>query len=253
MKSNIQEDHGSLCSLYRAYEGGDDNEGWGVGNPKQKGAFRSEGDSPSFIHAIPTGLRSLETPAYGGWGGRYVKVRENTWLDIVPVSDYEYPKGRWYTKSAWGRCYTRSEYPENQDMMREYFKPMTRWIDALQNDFAARADWCVKSYKETNHPPVVKINHDLDLFVKTGEQIQLSAKGTFDPDKDELTFHWWQYEEADTYNGKITIKNPENKEASFTVPNDIQPGETIHIICEVIDNCTPRLTRYQRIIIKIKP
>ena len=105
MKSNILEDHGPLCSLYEAYKGGDDNEGWGAGNPKQKGSFRSEGDSPSFIHAIPTGLGNLESPGYGGWGGRYVNVRENTWLDPVPVSDYQYPEGRWYTRSAWGRKY----------------------------------------------------------------------------------------------------------------------------------------------------
>ncbi|HMC00434.1 MAG TPA: nucleoside hydrolase-like domain-containing protein [Flavobacteriaceae bacterium] len=252
MKSNILEGHGPLCSLYQAYQGGDDNEGWGEGNPKQKGAFRSEGDSPAFIHTINTGLRNMESPDYGGWGGRYINVRENTWLDPVPISDYKYPEGRWYTKSAWGRNYMRSTYPENQNIMNEYFKPIVRWSDAIQNDFAARADWCVASYKEANHHPVVKLHHGVDIRAKSGDVIQLSAKGTYDPDDDELYYNWWQYEEADTYEGIVEIMNSKNQEVSLKIPEDVQRGETIHIICEVKDNGRPSLTRYQRVIIQVK-
>lgn len=58
---------------------------------------------------------------------------------------------------AWGRKYMREEYPINSDLMTEYYKPIWRWADALQNNFAARADWCVKSYDDANHSPEVKI------------------------------------------------------------------------------------------------
>lgn len=253
MKSNILNDHGALCAKYEAYKGGDDNEGWGAGSPKQKGSFRSEGDSPAFIHTINTGLRNMESPGYGGWGGRYVNVRENTWLDPVPDPDYRYPEGRWYTGSAWGRQYMKNEYPKNPELMAAYFKPITCWADALQNDFAARADWCVKSFEDANHPPVVKLDNALDITAKPGSAIQLSAKETSDPDGDELTYYWWQYEEADTYPGKVTIENSTDKDASFNAPNDVQKGQTIHIVCEVKDNGTPQLTRYQRVIVKIEP
>ncbi len=252
MQSNIIENHGQLCALYQAYKGDNDNEGWRAGNPKQKGSFRSEGDSPSFLHTIPTGLRNMESPDYGGWGGRYIHVRENTWLDPVHEVGYEYPEGRWYTKSAWGRNYMRSVYPQNQDMMNEYFKPMTRWMDALQNDFAARADWCVKTFEEANHPPMVKINHALDINSKPGAEIHLSADGTTDPDNDEMTFHWWQYEEVDTYAEKIVIEHSNKKEVALTVPKNANKGETIHVICQVTDNGEPALTRYQRVIITVK-
>ena len=110
---------------------------------------------------------------------------------------------------------------------------MWRWSPALQNDFAARADWCVKSYDKANHPPVVKLNNALDITVKPGSTVKLSAKGTSDPDGDELDYSWWQYEEADTYKGIIEISNPQKQKASFTVPTDAGEGETIHIICEV--------------------
>jgi hypothetical protein len=67
-----------------------------------------------------------------------------------------------------------------------------------------------------------------------------------------LAYHWWQYEEADTYDGTIEILNAGEQNASFTVPGDADNGKTIHIICEVTDDGTPQLTRYQRIIITVK-
>lgn len=251
MKPNILEDHGALCSLYQAYKGSHDKEGWKAGGPNQQGNFRSEGDSPAFIHTIPTGLRTLESPDYGGWGGRYINVRENTWLDPVPEPNYTYPEGRWYTSTAWGRNYMRNTYPENQDLMHAYFNPIVRWTDVLQNDFAARADWCVKSYEEANHPPVVKLANSLNLIAKPGSTNQLSAKGTSDPDGDELIYSWWQYQEADTYTGNIEIQSSHKQNVSFTVPADAKKGDTIHIVCEVTDNGTPQLTRYQRVIVTV--
>lgn len=253
MKTNILEGHGPLCSLYQAYKGGDDNEGWGAGSPKQKGSFRSEGDSPAFIHTINTGLRNMESPDYGGWGGRYIKVRENTWLDPVPSPEYKYPEGRWYTRSAWGRVYMRETYPENQEQMSEYFKPLVRWTDVLQNDFAARADWCVKLFNEANHPPIVKINQDLNLVAKPGSKVHLSAEETYDPDDNELYFKWWNYKEVSNYKGYLKIENSNSKTITLEIPNEISQERTIHIICEVKDNGTPQLTRYKRIIIKVKP
>lgn len=250
MKSNILEDHGALCSLYKAHVPG--SHGLSGDTDFNDADFRSEGDSPAFIHNINTGLRNMESPAYGGWGGRYINVRENTFLDPVPEPNYTYPEGRWYTATAWGRKYMREEYPENPDLMKAYFKPIARWADAFQNDFAARADWCVQSYEEANHPPVVKLANALDITAKSGSIIKLKAKGTFDPDGDELSYSWWQYQEAGAYKAYIEISNPQKQNASLSIPDNVNSGETIHIICEVTDNGTPRLTRYQRVIISIE-
>lgn len=251
MESNILEGHGPLCSLYKAHEE-DDKEGFVAGELKAKGDFRSEGDSPAFIHLIPTGLRNLESPAYGGWAGRYTNVRENTWLDPVPEPNYTYPAGRWYTNTAWGRKYMRETYPAHPDLMQAYFKPITRWMDALQNDFAARADWCVNSFADANHPPIVKLSNALDRSASPGSTMQLSAKGTSDPDGDQLTYSWWQYQEAGTYKGQLDISNAQNQDAAVSLPADAKSGETIHIICAVTDQGTPSLTRYQRVIFTIK-
>ena len=251
MNANILKNHGALCSLYKAHVPG--SHGLSGDTNFNEGDFRSEGDSPAFLHNIPTGLRNMESPGFGGWGGRYFKVYENTWLDPVPFEGYLYPEGRWYTGTAWGRIYMREIYPENQDQMNDYFKPLARWTNAMQNDFAARADWCIKSYDEANHQPTVKLDHNLDLTAKPGMTVKLSAKGTYDPDGDELIYNWWFYEEASNYNREIEIKYSDNIDATLIVPNDIDKKTSLHIVCEVNDIGAPQLTRYKRVIIHVEP
>ncbi len=209
MKKNVLEGHGPLCALYKAHV--KEDAGFDAGD------FRSEGDSPAFLHLISTGLRSLESPDYGGWGGRYVKVRANTWMDKVDEPGYQYPEGRWWTKNAWGRNRMKLEIP-NDTLLTNYMKPMFQWIGPIQNDFAARADWCVKPYNEANHPPVVKLKNALNITAKPGSNVKLDATGTTDPDGNALTYKWWQYQEADTYSGNIKIANSIQPTASFTIP-----------------------------------
>ena len=233
MKSHILENHGPLCSMYKAHDNGD---------------FRSEGDSPAYFHVIPAGLRNQEHPDWGGWGGRYVRIRENTWLDPVPEKGYKYPEGRWYTSNAWGRTRMKKEIP-NDSLLIAYLKPTWYWIADLQNDFAARADWCVKSYEEANHHPVVSLNTPLDIVAKPGQLVTLDASASADPDGDELTFKWWQYAEACTYKGRVSITNENQSTASFKVPLNAKKGQTLHIICEVSDDGTPSLKHYQRVVV----
>jgi PelA/Pel-15E family pectate lyase len=235
MKKHILEGHGPLCSLYKSHKNGD---------------FRSEGDSPAFLHTIVNGLRSLESPGWGGWGGRYTKVRENIWLDPVLEPGYTYPEGRWYSGSAWGRQRMRLN-KENDEELMAYLKPMWRWSEALQHDFASRADWCVKSFEEANHPPVVKLAHANDLQARPGSKVKLSARGT-DPDGDLLTYRWWHYPEAGTFDGTIDIQDDNKQDASFTLPSNAKKGQHVHIICEVTDNGAPSLTRYQRVVVEVE-
>jgi hypothetical protein len=235
MRQHILKDHGPLCEIYPAKENGD---------------FRSEGDSPAFLHLIDTGLRSAESPGWGGWAGRYVRVRDNTWLDPVPEPGYQYPDGRWFTQSAWGRKALR-DGNKTADQVARYFEPIARWADALQNDFAARADWCVKPVAAANHPPAVVLSHPDDLQGRRGARITLSAVGSSDPDGDQLSYRWWQYRDAGSYPGSVEIRGPRQQVASFTVPRAAVAGQTLHLICEVTDHGTPRLTRYRRVIVTV--
>ena len=236
MLENILHNHGPLCSLYRAKDNGD---------------FRSEGDSPSFMHSINTGLRNMEDPGWGGWGGRYVWRRNNTWLDPIPAGRFDYPEGRWYGSSALGRKLRASKDPADEKLMHEYYRPVWRWSIAFQNDWATRADWCVADrFEDANHAPVARVAGDLDRTVKANDTVQLNAEESSDPDDDALSFKWWRYDGADSATSKINIKGATSVRANFAVPNE--PGKTIHIIAEVSDKGTPTLTRYQRIVFTIE-
>lgn len=130
-------------------------------------------------------------------------------------------------------------------------KPLWRWSEASQNDWAARADWCVKDYEHANHPPVVKLAHAPDLKAKPGQTVKLSATGK-DPDGDKLSYKWWQYREPSSYKGEVKLQAAKKPQASFELPEDAKPGRTVHIICEVTDDGAPPLTRYARVIVEFE-
>jgi hypothetical protein len=83
--------------------------------------------------------------------------------------------------------------------------------------------------------------------------VKLSARGTSDPDGDHLTYRWWYYKEAGSFQSNIQITDWDKQRASFTVPADAVNEDSIHIICEVMDDGLPQLTRYRRIIITVEP
>ena len=259
---NIKFNHGPLLSRYALIADGNYIEGeleeeqrgtdaYLENNPQyNKYDFISEGDSPSFFYLINNGLRSLEDPTYGGWGGRFGVVSDTLWkntvLDFNPYSNrYEV------------------EYS------------LVRWFNDIQNDFAARADWCISN-------PIVSVEEGIDLSAFAGEEITLHAKAE-DPDGDIVSFKWWHYAEADTYEESKVKKNEEKVEdidglqisinrelaqdeivdnivldgadtekLTFTVPEDAKVGDTIHIILEGIDDGKFNLKSYQRVIITVK-
>jgi hypothetical protein len=118
-------------------------------------------------------------------------------------------------------------------------------------------DWCVKDYANANHNPVVHLNEDtstdvLEVTVKPEQRIKLSASGSRDPDGDRISYRWWQYQEADSYEGIVRINKSTSKNASYTAPK-VDSSRTIHIILEVTDNGNPNLTSYRRLIATVDP
>ncbi|MCP9235907.1 DUF1593 domain-containing protein [Lewinella sp. JB7] len=239
MGDHIIKHHGPLTAAYYSYGDGQQQAGDEEhihGDPTrldsaQWGSFGqydfiSEGDSPAFLHLVDVGLQNLDHPSWGGWGGRLVATDSTLrrWEDGPAATDYN---------------------PYQQS--RESIYAQIRWLPALQRDFAARADWCILSYEEANHPPSVEIDGETRLTVSPRQKITLRARAT-DPDGDELFYHWWQYGEVGTYPGDaMLILNKE--EARVTVPGDIEPGQTIHLILEVTDGGSPSLTRYARVVL----
>lgn len=185
--------------------------------------YVSEGDSPAFFYTLKNGLRNYEDPSYGGWGGRFEKVPgfDNVYKDAVDDGDK--------------------------------LKSLKIWIDDANRDFEARMDWCVaEKYEDANHHPIIRISGNLDRTVSSGKNVTIKADKTNDPDGDELSFKWWQYKEAGSYDGLVKLQSPNTNIVSFAAPKVSKP-ETIHLILEVLDNGSPALKAYQRIIINVVP
>jgi hypothetical protein len=127
-----------------------------------------------------------------------------------------------------------------------------RFFAAAQNDFAARMQWSVTpKFSDANHPPHVSIKGPLNISAHAGSMISLQSEVS-DPDHDEVTVNWWQYNDAGTYPGDITFSAPTALTTTFRVPDDAVPGQTIHVILEATGNGTPRLTRYQRVVVTVQ-
>ncbi|KAL4966549.1 uncharacterized protein BDV14DRAFT_188994 [Aspergillus stella-maris] len=213
--------------------------------------FIMEGDTPSLLYMIPTGLSDPEHPDWGSWGGRYgpVTFGEGHIADSVDtLVDSE------------GRTIMGSHIT------------IWRWREAFQKDFAASMKWTVTpKFSNANHAPVAVVNgdpghHVIELEVEAGEAIILDASDSCDPDGQQLSFKWWQYREPSSHNNtpkrdvaELHIRNPDSALTTVIIPPDEilrRPGRNahpesnkhLHLILEVSDG---ELVSYRRVIFTI--
>ncbi len=214
--------------------------------------FLMEGDTPSFLSLINNGLTDPEHPDWGGWGGRYefYTPRFQKW-HLQPE-----PRPFWTDADDEVLGVDGRWHDDNH-------ATIWRWRSAFQNDFAARMIWTVTTnYAAANHPPVVKLAHPTHLTAKPGERVNLSAAGTTDPDGNAMTYEWFYYKEAGSFPASsarsgqpLAIQNFDQSQAWFIVPTNrvMPPGlGAMHIVLAVTDHGTPRLTRYERVIVDVK-
>jgi hypothetical protein len=238
---HIQQDHGPLGAAYP-------DVAWGV-----------EGDTPAYLGIIPNGLSSPEHPEWGGWGGRYELAQpglpEKRGSSGVPHEPETRPI--WTDASDTYTPYVFSDQKRAVERYGRSFKgskvTLWRWRDDFQNDFAARMDWCLGSFEDTNHPPVPVLSHPETLTVRSGEGFGLDASESTDPDGDSLSFLWFHYPEAGTYKEEIPIGGAENAHHLWVTAPKVTQTETAHFILKVTDKGTPPLTRYKRVIVTILP
>lgn len=247
LADNIQQSHGPLGAEYP-------DVAWGV-----------EGDTPAYLGLLPNGLNNPERPDWGGWGGRY-ELSQPTDDEIqvgrevqggVPIKSEKRPIWTNADDTFAPRVfldYGREERPA-KEVHTGNRVTLWRWRDDFQNDFAARMDWCLRSYADANHPPVPKLAHPKEFTVKSGERFRLDAGGTTDPDGDSLSFSWMQYPEAGS-SPDVTVDFgifPENVYQVNRVAPAVDKAESMHFILRVTDKGSPPLTRYQRVIVTVQP
>ena len=240
-----------------------------------------EGDTPSFLGLINNGLASAVSPAYGGWGGRYV------WRQYYGESRPSWTQGG---DSYPGKDSSRDTVvgtdgkPHTSDQATVW-----RWRTAFQHDFAARMDWTVKPRGQANHNPAVVVNGQagkapVAITWHTGTPLTLDATGTSDPDGQSLKYTWFFYPEAGSgiptmpvFAGPpVPIGGGGNRDEGgipsaapggapqppdrIVVRNERSPKAIViartpgisHVILAVEDSGTPSLTSYRRVILTIE-
>jgi len=237
LAKNIQQAHGPLGAAYPDI------------------AYGMEGDTPSFLNLISNGLSAPEHPDRGGWGGRYTFYlpefrNSNTGMFKREIWPQDEPE----TRPIWTNADDSVLSPVDNKSYTSNQATIWRWRQAFQNDFAARMDWCTKSYAEANHPPVPKLAHADSFSVRSGEQFHLNADGTTDPDGDSMSYLWFQYKEAGTYPGLVSFRPYAANlyDLPVTAP-EVDKPQTIHFILQVTDKGAPALTRYKRVMVTVLP
>ena len=213
LKRDVLEGHGPLGKLY----------------PTNTHLVQKEGDSPTFMLLIPNGLNEPEHPEWGSWAGRFGLVEK-----------------------AAGRRYYEPNVRDTIGGKAHRDNTLSRWAAHLQNDFAARMDWCVSDFAGANHPPVVKVAGERVRKARVGETVRLDASGSTDPDGNRLKVEWVFYPEVSGYTGAI-VPTPWNggELATVTIPADAA-GRSLHFIGVVTDDGKPALTRYGRVIVDVE-
>ena len=211
------------------------------------GSWLSEGDAPMYLNLLPNGLRSEESPTFGGWGGRFAQVTSSGYSDIVAyfllptwTSGFGDPTGAVpITDGGSG-----STSPSVQEGY-----PLSRWVPAIQNDMLSRSAWQTNDFAHANHPPIAFIPlAQQNITARPGDLVFLNALAA-DPGNHKLTTDWFQYEEAGTYPGQVQIFDPASLNTLLLMPRDAKTGQTIHLILSVTNDGAPPLTRYQRVVI----
>lgn len=191
---------------------------------------QKEGDSGTFVYLIPNGLNEPLQPTWGGWAGRY-----------GPMDGFA---GKPYFWANQADTWKGTTHRENT---------LARWAEHLQNDFAARMDWCVRNFKDANHPPLVKLAGERMRTVRSGARLALDASASSDPDGDKLSFTWIAYPEPTAYAGPVpAIEGEGTSQATLVVPAAKKPT-SLHLVLAVTDSGKPTLTRYARIVLDIHP
>jgi hypothetical protein len=238
-----------------------------------------EGDTPTFLGLIDNGLASAMSPAFGGWGGRYIWRQPRGeprpfWTqggDSFPGND----SSRDTVTGTDGREHTTDQ------------ATIWRWRTAFQHDFAARLDWTLKAPAAANHNPVVVVNgragtEPIQIEATVGQPVILDAAATTDPDGNALRFTWFYYPEAGTGIPDLPVRDrrrppagaapaqggipsspasgPRQPPPRVTIENAASPKATVvpvvagiaHVILQVEDNGSPSLTSYRRIVVRAR-
>lgn len=184
------------------------------------GDFMAEGDSMTFIPLLDTGLRGADDSGFETLLGPMFRDGERP--GVGTASPFERPTGN-----------------------------PNPFLRALQEEFAARAQWCAHEYAACNHAPVIA-SVTPDLTAGAGELLAVHATAT-DPDGDALSAYWCYDPYVSRYSGErdLTLWRVTGLAALFAVPRDARAGDRFVLRLTVRDEVELPLTRYAEVAVTV--
>ena len=109
--------------------------------------------------------------------------------------------------------------------------------------------WSVTDdYKKANHEPTISGANEME--VKAGARVSLKCKVS-DPDGNKVKLQWYQFK-VGSYAKDVAIDGATTDTATVTIPTDAKAGDTLHFVLEATDQGNPPLTRYHRVVLRVK-
>ena len=220
LKTHVRKGHGVLAENYPDYKGAD---GWSDRLGQVLGM--KESASPSFLALIPNGLNEPERLGLSSWGGRL----EGTEMRGVD-----------------SRADAGAAGDPDPRLASVY-----RWRRAVQADFQARLDWCVKPFRGANHAPQARLAGGPSCTVKPGETLALDASRSSDPDNHSLTFEWL-IDLPSSENHGCKIESDGTAKARLIIPAGTAAMD-LPVLLIVRDNGDPVLEGYARVQVTVAP
>lgn len=238
----------------------------------------SEGDSPAFLHLIDRGLRQLEDPGFGGWGGRFVPLREAAadWGGAEAGGDTHAqapvpPAGQETMEPAvptsvppavfgWMSSFLEKGNPEadvwvyahdgNELGLNPKEYQLSRWICDWMNDFSVRLSWAMGA-DGCAETPIARMGGPLDRTVEAGSTVVLELEA--DGDDQGTSVEWLIYPDAGNLTGEALL-NVSGRRAEVTIPQVARAGERVHVLACVRARAARSdvyAVSYQRVILTV--
>jgi hypothetical protein len=101
---------------------------------------------------------------------------------------------------------------------------------------------------DANHAPQITVKEGMSLSASPGQSLTLHLE-TRDPDRNGVSLSAWPYPEAGSGKAEIQLTG---LEAKVTIPATAKKGDSFHVVFEGTDQGKPALTRYRRVVIRIR-
>lgn len=174
----------------------------GEGGPLRAdtGMYISEGDTPSFLHAINHGLKGHLDPRLGNWGGRFKSVYQNVFEDAVDDGKMHFSLAKYTQDIEYDFANRCLWFAKEKDQSSIEYPTLDTEVTNLGND-----EYKIKMKTDSNailevnvYEEITDAEYELDKIDDVTYMVKLLTAGQFHlvvktRTKDEIYLCWYDH------------------------------------------------------------